>query len=38
MLFSLKIVKNTVFAQKYLIRYTPRMFFEEYIYFKFFVT
>jgi hypothetical protein len=30
-LFGLKIMKTPFFAQKYLIRYTPKMFFEEYI-------
>ncbi len=30
-LFGLEITENTVFYQKYLIRYTPNMFYEEYI-------
>jgi hypothetical protein len=33
-LFGIKIIENTVIPQKYLKRYTPEMFFEEYIIFK----
>jgi hypothetical protein len=32
--FGLKLPKTLFFAQKYFIRYTPKMFFEEYINFK----
>jgi hypothetical protein len=33
-LFGLNILKTPFFAQKYLIRYTPKTFFEEKINFK----
>jgi hypothetical protein len=35
-LVGLKFAKNTIFTQKYFTRYTPKMYFEEYINFKIF--
>ncbi len=37
-LFVLKIAENAVFILKYLTKYIPETFFEEYINFKIFVT